>query len=195
MNKNNIGVFIDLQGTLGGESLGDISNFIFYNNAKQALLKLSNYNIPIFIITNQSHISKGIITYEMYKDGEQKILNELNESGITIKEIFVCPHQEKDHCICRKPSLFFPNIAKEKYSLDLTKCYFIGDILRSDIKMAENAGGIGVLVKTGQGKKSLEKLHSLTISQRYPKIIILEDIEEAVKKIILDINNGEENEL
>lgn len=193
-NKNNVGVFIDLQGTLGGESLGDISNFTFFNNAKKALLKLSDINIPIFIVTNQSHIAKGIITLEDYKRGEKKLLKELRDSNINIKEIFVCPHQEKDHCKCRKPSVFFPNIAKEKYSINLTNSYFIGDIFRSDMKMAQNAGGIGILVQSGQGQKSANIYNDLPENERYSRIIIVKDIEEAVNRIVLNIKGRKIND-
>jgi D-glycero-D-manno-heptose 1,7-bisphosphate phosphatase len=188
--KDNIGVFIDLQGTLGGESLGDISNFKFYDNAKKALLKFNENNINIFIVTNQSHIAKAVITLEEYKEGELKLLEELDESGINIKEIYYCPHRQSDNCTCRKPSLFFANIAKEKYSLDLTQSYFIGDILRSDMKLAENAGGIGILVQTGQGKISKDKYNSLAIDERYPRINILENIEDAANWILIDIEKG-----
>ena len=52
-------VFLDLQGTLGGEGLGDIKHFTFFPSAIPAIKLLNDANLLAIVVTNQSHIAKG----------------------------------------------------------------------------------------------------------------------------------------
>lgn len=55
-------VFLDLQGTLGGDGLGDIQDFVFYPCAIPALCLFKQLGLTIIVVTNQSHIEKGLLT-------------------------------------------------------------------------------------------------------------------------------------
>lgn len=52
-------IFWDLQGTLGGDAIGDIRDFEFYSFSIDALKLASSSGYMNIIITNQSRISKG----------------------------------------------------------------------------------------------------------------------------------------
>lgn len=58
---NNKAVFLDLQGTLGGEGLGDIMDFEFFSYSIEAIKLLNKNGILAIVVTNQSHIAKGIL--------------------------------------------------------------------------------------------------------------------------------------
>ena len=54
----------------------------------------------------------------------------------------------KIDCGCRKPKIGLLLAAKEKYNIDLTKSFFVGDATM-DIQTGINAGMKTILVKTG----------------------------------------------
>ena len=54
----------------------------------------------------------------------------------------------KFDCDCRKPKIGLLLQAKEKYNIDLSKSYFVGDTT-IDIQTGINAGMKTILVKTG----------------------------------------------
>ncbi len=178
-----IGVFLDLQGTLGGDPLGDVTDFSFYPNSKEALKLFAGMGIRLFIITNQSRIAKGLISQAEFDGKMGKLIHELESDGIHIDKVFCCPHQKSDNCVCRKPSVYFPTIAQQEFNIELSRSFFVGDIYRSDMGLAKQAGGIGVLVLTGQGKKSLEQMSSLDAAETYDKIHVATDILEAAEWI------------
>jgi len=185
MNK---GVFVDLQGTLGGDPYGNITDFYFFENSKKSLKLLSSAGFLLFVITNQSQIAKGIITQQQFDDKARELKQNLKDEGIILREIYYCPHQKSDHCICRKPSPYFPLLAKEKFDLNLAECYFIGDIYRSDIVMAQNVGAHPLLVKTGKGMESLQQLNG---TEEAKTTVVVEDIWAAANYIV---NHGTESD-
>ncbi len=74
-------VFLDLQGTLGGDGLGDIRDFTFFPFAFDALRLLRENGLRSVVVTNQSHISKGLFTYEQYEERATKLQGELADAG------------------------------------------------------------------------------------------------------------------
>ena len=59
-------VFLDFQGTLGGEGTDDIRSFEFYPFSVDAIKLLNDNEILAIGITNQSNISKGEFTLEEF---------------------------------------------------------------------------------------------------------------------------------
>lgn len=154
MNKeqyNRKAVFLDLQGTLGGEGLGDIRDFSFYPFAIQAIKLLNDNKMLAIAVTNQSHIAKGYFTYEQFKDKVGNLCHELTEHGARLDGVYCCPHRSQDGCTCHKPRPGLVLKAKEDFDLVLDKCYVIGDSGISDIGLAQAVGSKGILVMTGLG--------------------------------------------
>ena len=91
-------------------------------------------------MTNQGGIAKGIYTHEDVKKVHDYLRHSLAEKGITITEIYYCPHHESiKTCVCLKPSPFLIHQAEEDFQIDRNASYLIGNNLR-DIKAAEAAG-------------------------------------------------------
>lgn len=152
MNK---AIFWDLQGTLGGEAIGSIEQFKPYSFSRAALKLAKDHGFLNIIITNQSRIGKGLLSWQSYRVEETRIIAHFNTDELLIHDFLCCPHQEGDNCQCKKPKIGFILNCAEKYTLDIRKCYVVGDIGKNEIIMARNAGCKGILVLTGGGKDSL----------------------------------------
>ncbi len=151
-------VFLDRDGTII-EDVGHIndSSFVrFYAYTSEALKKLGEHYV-LFIITNQSGVSKGIITEKEVIAVNNYIVNTLRLSDIMIQDTFYCTHKNEDRCRCKKPSPFFIHRAAEVYDIDLNSSFIIGDH-PSDIECGLNAGVTPIYLLSGHGKKHLDEL-------------------------------------
>jgi D-glycero-D-manno-heptose 1,7-bisphosphate phosphatase len=177
-------VFLDLQGTLGGEGLGDILDFAFYPCAIPALRLLNENNILSIIITNQSHIAKGYFTIDQYEMIVDKLRQELSTHGVVFDGIYCCPHTQSDNCECQKPKLGLINQPQQKFGISLNESYVVGDMGSSDILMADAMGSKGILVRTGVGESSLNEYRH-TWEGVNPNFVA-DDVLHAVEWIIQD---------
>lgn len=150
-------VFIDLQGTLGGDPLGDILNFSFYDFSIEAIKLLNKNSLLVFIITNQSNIAKGYLTMEQYENCVKELIHELELRGAKVDGIYCCPHGRNDECDCKKPLPGLVKQAQKDYAIDLSKSYVVGDMGCTDMILAKNIGAKGILVRTGVGEGSLNE--------------------------------------
>lgn len=112
------------------------------------------------VITNQPVIARGEVTFKQLREINNKIETLLGKDGAYFDDLFFCPHHPdkgfegeipslKFDCDCRKPKIGLLLQAKEKYNIDLTKSYFVGDTTM-DIQTGINAGMKTILVKTGE---------------------------------------------
>ena len=83
------------------------------------------------------------------------MIDTLSQYGGVIDAIFFCPHKPDDLCECRKPKpgLFYE--IQERFKKDLKDVILIGDSHR-DLDAASRAGAIPCLVRTGNGKKTIQ---------------------------------------
>ncbi|HOA07452.1 MAG TPA: HAD-IIIA family hydrolase [Spirochaetota bacterium] len=173
-------VFLDRDGLLIEDRgfIGDIADVFFYDFTFESLKKLQSH-FDLFIVTNQSGIGKGINTVEQVKAVNDYVLRTLSDNGIVISELFVCPHDFGENCICRKPSPHFAFVVRDKYGIDLSKSYMIGDH-KSDADFARNFGGQGIFVLTGHGESHRDEI------TEYP---VMPSLKEAVELILSEIES------
>ena len=76
--------------------------------------------------------------------------------GGRVEAVFFCPHGPEDQCNCRKPLPGLFEQIGERYGMDLKGVHTVGDSLR-DLQAGASMGCSTFLVKTGKGKKTLEK--------------------------------------
>ncbi len=174
-------IFWDLQGTLGGTATGDVMNVELYSFSAEAVKLAMQKGYRNIIITNQSKIGKGIISYEDYENTAKKLMTDFAQEGAVIDEFLVCPHTSNDFCNCKKPKTGLIDLCVEKYDLDLSACYVIGDMGKNEIVMAHDAGCKGILVLTGGGKGSLHEFRHTWADHEAD--LIAENALEAVKMI------------
>jgi histidinol-phosphate phosphatase family protein len=186
MNEKNKAVFLDMQGTLGGTGIDDISNFDFYPFAIEAIKELNRNGILAVLTTNQSNISRG---YLSQKDFDHKILllkRKLCENGAHFDGVYCCPHAKEDNCSCKKPLTGMVEEAVKEFNIDVENSFVVGDMGMSDIVLANNVGAKGILVLTGVGKGSLSEFRHTW--QQYEADYIAENVLEAVKWILRTSN-------
>ncbi|MFH1750955.1 MAG: HAD-IIIA family hydrolase [Candidatus Micrarchaeota archaeon] len=148
------GVFIDRDGTINKEVeyLNDHERFEFIEGSLDALIMLQSRGFKLILVTNQSGIANGKISWPQLEAIHRKMLSMMKAKGINItsKEIFLCPHHAGELCACRKPNVKNFKEAQAQFALDPKECYVVGD-KTSDIEAARRGGYRSVLVKTGYG--------------------------------------------
>ena len=85
-------------------------------------------------ITNQPDVARGAQSREVVESINTMIL-----SRLPLREIFVCYHDDVDNCDCRKPKPGLILRAAEKYGLDLSQSWMVGDRWK-DIAAGRAAG-------------------------------------------------------
>ena len=83
--------------------------------------------IPIFIVTNQQGVGKGIMTSNKLDNINNKILQYLEKCNIKILKIYTCTHLETDNCNCRKPKPGMLLRLNKEFGINLSESLFIGD--------------------------------------------------------------------
>ena len=145
-------IFLDRDGVINKEVnyLYKIDDFEFINGIFDVCLYLQNLDYQIIIITNQSGISRGYYTENDYDLLTKWMLNQFEDNGIKILDVFHCPHGPKSNCECRKPKPGMFLDAKIKYNTDMQYSWMIGD-KEDDVKAANSAGIQNtILVRSGQ---------------------------------------------
>ena len=123
--------------------------------AAEAIRRLNVAGWVVVVVTNQSGIARGLLTEEEYLAVARRAEQLLAADGARIDATYMCPHWPpiSGACGCRKPGLQHYRTAINALDLDPTRSVFVGDKL-SDIEPGRLLGGRGVLVLTGEGKKS-----------------------------------------
>ena len=127
--------------------------FRFYPDALQALRWLHKHRILVVLISNQSGVNRGLISWEDFWDIHHWMLRGIHDAGADILGTFYCPHRPDEGCSCRKPKPGLIQAASQLFRIPLEETYFIGD-RSSDLITASSAGCRGVLVdRFGKGSE------------------------------------------
>jgi len=169
----NHAIFLDRDGTLNEDPgyLGNPELVKLLPEVGEALSGLKKAGFKLIVISNQSGIARGLLTKENVDSVNQRINELLKPFNAEIDHFLYCPFHpdfsKKEDCICRKPSPKLVFDAAEKYNIDLSASYFIGDSL-VDIECGENAGIKTILVKTGYG---VETFSILQKQNKFPTFV------------------------
>ena len=157
LDKNKQIIFLDRDGVINRELDGYVtewSEFEFLSGALESLKLLKENGWRVIIITNQSAIGRGYASKEAIEEIMAKMISEVQTNGGDILDVFYCPHKPEEGCICRKPKPDLFNQAAEKYGIDLSNKWYIGDKL-SDVEAAKSVSMKAVLIKGGKEVKGL----------------------------------------
>lgn len=108
------------------------------------------------IVTKQPDIARNKMSWEELN----RMHDFLKQEVPAIDAIYVCPHDDKDNCNCRKPKPGLLLDAAKDYNLDLSKCYMVGDS-QSDVEAGYNASAKTILLKTNYNKEVLDFDYSI----------------------------------
>lgn len=153
-------ILLDRDGVINQESdkfIKNIDEFILIPHSVEAIANLSQAGFRVIVCTNQSGLGRGLFTMADLNEMHAKLHQLVEEAGGSIEAIIYCPHVPEDNCNCRKPKYGMIEDICERFNYDdIKNLIMIGDSIR-DLQAIANFGGIPLLVKTGNGKKTLSK--------------------------------------
>lgn len=183
-NEKKGAVFLDRDGTINVDvgHMNALEKFALIPGAATAIALLNRCGIPVFLITNQSGVARGVFTEGFVGDVHRHLQTLLAKEGGFLNGIYYCPHHpDLLPCRCRKPAMGMIEQALSEYPIDLSRSYIVGD---KPLDMALAQGGAkGILVQTGHGRKSLQEMLE---SGKKPDQVA-ESLAEAVEWILGDM--------
>jgi len=144
-------IFLDRDGVINKEVgyLHKIKDFKFIDGVFDACLYFQSIGYQLVIVTNQSGIGRGYYDEDAFHIVNNWMLSQFKNQGVSILDVFFCPHGPESNCNCRKPKPGMFNQANDKYGIDMKNSWMIGD-KETDIKSANTAGIQNtILVKSG----------------------------------------------
>ncbi len=171
-------IILDRDGVINYDSVDYIKNPDEWKpipGSIKAIKILTENDFNIIIITNQSGINRGLISYQAFTRINMHMLDFITKAGGSIHSILYCPHTPDEPSTTRKPLPGMFVEASLRFNFDLKKTYAVGDSPR-DIEAAKLAQCIPIAVRTGNGKKIEE-------NNKY-KIKIFDDLKCAVDFIV-----------
>ncbi|HEY1774498.1 MAG TPA: D-glycero-beta-D-manno-heptose 1,7-bisphosphate 7-phosphatase [Gammaproteobacteria bacterium] len=156
-------VILDRDGVINQESEAFIKTpeeWIPVPGSLAAIARLYKNGYTVVVASNQSGIARHLLSLDTLAAIHGRMKREVEAAGGKIDSVFFCPHGPGDACDCRKPKPgLFKQIAK-RYGVKLEGIPMIGDSER-DLQATRAVDGRPILVKTGNGLKTLEEDHDV----------------------------------
>ena len=122
--------------------------------AGAAIARLRRAGFKVVLVTNQSGVARGYLSLTMLRAIHRLLRRRLLAQGARLDGLYFCPHRParrgEKGCPCRKPALGMLAAARERFRLDFSRSFFVGDST-TDVLTARRAGCTAVLVRTGKG--------------------------------------------
>ncbi|TCT19983.1 D-glycero-D-manno-heptose 1,7-bisphosphate phosphatase [Melghiribacillus thermohalophilus] len=141
----NQAVFLDRDGVIN-EVLSERVRFVnrpedFYllDGAGEGIKLLNDAGFKVFVVTNQGGIGLGYMKESDLHRVHDKMKKELKTFQASVDDIAYCPHKPHANCPCRKPKPKMILDLAEKYQVDLSRSFMIGD-REPDIEAGKRAG-------------------------------------------------------
>jgi D-glycero-D-manno-heptose 1,7-bisphosphate phosphatase len=109
-------------------------------DALEPLQRLKAAGFLLLATTNQPGISRGYLSRR-----ELDLMHIVLRKKLPLDDLFMCTHDEMDHCNCRKPHPGLIREAAFKHKLDLDRCFVVSDKWQ-DAQCAHNAGCTSILL-------------------------------------------------
>lgn len=141
-------VFFDRDGVLNEDDgyAFDPAKIRWVQGAKQAVKAVNDAGYFAFVVTNQSGIARGFYEERHVRNLHEWMSRELAIVGAHIDAFEFCPHHPdgvidsyRVFCNCRKPQPGMIVALLERYPVDISASFMIGD-KKSDLAAAQAAG-------------------------------------------------------
>ena len=150
----------------------------------EAISRLCQAEYRVVVISNQSGIARGLLTFNTLNRIHQKMLEQLHALGGEINAIFFCPHGPDDGCDCRKPLTGLFDELQQRLDRDLNGVDAIGDSLR-DLQASKAAMANPVLVRTGKGADTEQELSKGPFYTALGHVPVFDDLAAYVESLRL----------
>ena len=181
-------IFLDRDGTLNKYKglIYKEEDFELEDDAVEAVGRINRLGYLGIVVTNQPVVARGLCSIEEVENIHRKMATLLGQKGVFLDDVFFCPHHPdkgypeenpayKIPCECRKPKIGMIEKAAQKYNIDLSASWMIGDTT-IDIQTGLNAGMHTALVMTGEAGKDGK--------YDVKPELVCESLSEAVNKIL-----------
>lgn len=118
-----------------------LEEFRLEKDAGLQVARLAEAGLLPIVFTNQPEVARGIIAPEILDEMHTRL-----RKAVPVEDIFVCVHDSKDGCECRKPRPGMLHAAAEKWDIDLKRSFIVGDRW-SDIEAGHAAGCYAILIE------------------------------------------------
>lgn len=145
-------VFLDRDGTINRYVgfLRNLDDLELLPGAAEAIGRINASGCLAIVVTNQPVIARGEVSVPALDEIHNKLETLLGQQGVYLDAIFYCPHHPhkgfegeipelKIDCACRKPKPGLLLQAAERFNIDLSRSWMIGDS-ESDIRAGQAAG-------------------------------------------------------
>ena len=172
-------VILDRDGVINEDSpdfIKSVAEFKPIPGSLEAIARLSQAGWRVFVVSNQSGIGRGLLTYDALFAIHDKLQRTLTALGGRIDGIEFAPDHPDQASEQRKPAPgMFRDLAR-RLQVSLDGVPAVGDSWR-DIEAARAAGARPILVRTGNGRRT-ETEHKLG------KIRVYDDLAAVVGDLI-----------
>lgn len=114
----------------------------------QALARLKERDFLLLVVTNQPDVARGTQQRQTVEEIGRRLRAEL-----PLDDVLTCYHDDQDACDCRKPRPGLMTRAAQRYGIDLSRSYLIGDRWR-DVDAGANAGCRTVWIDRGYAEQA-----------------------------------------
>lgn len=197
-------VFLDRDGTVS-EEIGyihpaDLPRYALLPRTAEGIKRLRDAGWLVVVLTNQSGVARGYFPASQVDAVHARMRELLAGQGAAVDGVYYCPHHPEPaapadngqlppgrvaarpvpelcfDCDCRKPKAGLALRAAAELGISLADSWMVGD-KGADLGLAKNAGlKGGILVRTGYGEGTLEKL---TAKGEAPKHVAADLVEAA----------------
>ena len=150
-------IFVDKDGTLIEDVPYNVRPDLIrlMPGALTSLQRLHRAGYGVVVISNQSGVARGFFPITALSAVEERLRVLLAEGDVPLAGFYYCPHfpggrvaEYSRECFCRKPQPGLVLQAAREHRLDLTRSWFVGDIL-DDIEAGHRAGCRAILLDNG----------------------------------------------
>ncbi len=153
-------VFLDRDGTLIREAhyLSRMEDLEVLPGVPEGLGRLRRAGFALVGVTNQSGVARGYFDLSFVEAVHREIDRRLGPAA-ALDGWYVCPHHPEftGPCGCRKPEPGLVLRAAAELGLDPGRSWVVGD-KPADLELARRTGCRAVLVRTGYGRETEERL-------------------------------------
>jgi D-glycero-D-manno-heptose 1,7-bisphosphate phosphatase len=143
-------VFLDRDGVLVREIVDNagvaraplrVANFHILEDASALVQRLHAAGLRCVVFTNQPEVARGLLPVQALDEMHHQL-----SQATLVDDIRVCPHDDSDNCVCRKPKPGMLLAAARDADIDLSRSYVVGDRWR-DIGAGRAVGCYSILIE------------------------------------------------
>jgi D-glycero-D-manno-heptose 1,7-bisphosphate phosphatase len=155
-------VILDRDGVINEESdqyIKSPSEWIPIPGSLHAISRLNKAGYRVAVATNQEAVSRGLFDAATLQRIHSKMHQAVTAAGGRLDAIYFCPHGAEIGCDCRKPKPGMLIDCMKRFDAEPAEVAVVGDTWR-DMVAAQSAGCQAILVRTGNGQRTIAESQS-----------------------------------